>query len=94
MSCFSSLSEEICWQQCFNESSLHFRDAFCTSTYKFSNNNSLCMVIRHEILSDNSFFLKICCLPSPFILGEKKCKEAVNIDPFNKSNKLYTVFHY
>ena len=73
-------------KQCFKERSLHFHDTVCSNLYKFSNNNSLCMVICHEILSDNSLFLKICCLPSPFILCEKKCKEAVNIEPFNKSN--------
>ena len=68
------------------QAKFHFRDAFCSSLYKFSNSNSLYVVICHQILSDNSLFLKICCLLSPFILGEKKSKEAVNIGPFNKSN--------
>ena len=45
----------------FKEISPHFRDTYCFKLRDFSNENSLCLMIHPEFLTDNSLLLKSGC---------------------------------
>ena len=57
--------------------------------------NYFCVIICHTISSDNSLFLKIWCLPSPFFFWVRKKQRSCQYNAVNyAASKSFTVYTY